>query len=252
VEIEGRARPDFTKRMERYNARIAERYGQEVVSLALLTHAGARHHLEPYDHERWGFRKLFRFPAVKVSSYRGKEERLQRSRNPFSLLVLAHLKREEAGKDDTRKLSVKKELVRLLHERGYERNDIIHLFRFLDWLVRLPPELDERFEAWISDYEQRKTMPYVTSIERIGRKRGRREGRKEGRREGLQEGLVEAIEAVLEARFGRKGVLLLSNIDLPRDSGSLRGLHRDLLGVHSLSEAAARIEKVASRAGRRR
>jgi hypothetical protein len=260
VEIEGRAGPDFTKRMERYNARIAERYGQEVVSLALLTHAGARHHLEPYDHERWGFRRLFRFPAVKISSYRGKEERLQRSRNPFALLVLAHLKREEARRDAARKLSVKKDLVRLLHERGYERNDIIHLFRFLDWLVRLPPELDGTFEAWISDYEKRKTMPYVTSIERIGRKRGRREGRKEGREEGrreglqagLQEGLVGAVEAVLEARFGRKGVLLLSNIDLPRDSRSLRDLHRDLLDLHSLSEAAARIGKVASRAGRRR
>jgi hypothetical protein len=131
-----------------------------------------------------------------------------------------------------------------VYERGYERNDIIHLFRFLDWLVRLPPELDGRFEAWISDYEKRKTMPYVTSIERIGRKRGRREG--------LQEGLVEAVEAVLEARFGRNGVLLLSNIELPRDSRSLRGLRRDLLDAQDLSEAAARIGKVASRAGRRR
>jgi hypothetical protein len=131
---------------------------------------------------------------------------------------------------------VKKELVRLLYERGYKRSDIMQLFKFLDWLVRLPPELDE---GWISDYERRKTVPYVTSIERIGRKRG------------LEEGLMEAVEAVLEARFGKKGVQLLSSIDLPRDSRSLRRLRRDLLDANSLSEAAKLVGKAASRAGRR-
>src|SRR5688572_8734783 len=141
VEIEGSAGPSFTRRMQRYNVRISERYGQEVVSFALLTHAGARHHVEPYDYEHWGFRKLFQFPSMKISSYRGQKERFQRSRNPFALLVLAHLKREEAGGDDARKFSTKKELVRLLHERGWRRTDIMHLFKFIDWLVRLPPEL---------------------------------------------------------------------------------------------------------------
>ena len=213
------------------------------MSFALLTHAGVRHHLEPYDYQRWGFRKLFQFPAVKISSYRGEEENLKRSRNPFALLVLAHLKRQQAGKDAARKFSVKKELVRLLYERGYKRADIMQLFKFLDWLVRLPRELDQRFEGWISDYERRKTVPYVTSIERIGRERGRKEG--------LEEGLAEAIEAVLEARFGKRGVQLLSNIDLPKDSRSLRRLRRDLLDARSLSETSALIAKAASRSRRR-
>jgi len=60
--------------------------------------------------------------------------------------VLAHLKRQEAGKDAARKLSVKKELVWLLYERGYKRGDIMHLLKFLDWLVCLPPGVEERFE----------------------------------------------------------------------------------------------------------
>jgi len=251
LEIEGRAGPGFSPRMRRYNLRISERYGEEVVSFALLTHAGARHRLEPYDYKRWGFRKLFQFPGVKISSYRGQEEKLERSRNPFALLVLAHLRRQEAGKDAARKLSVKKEMVRLLYERGFQRRDIMHLFKFLDWLVRLPPELDERFEGWISDYERRKAVPYVTSIERIGRKRGHKEGRKEGRKEGLEEGLAEAVEAVLNARFGKRGIQLLLSIDLPKDSRRLRRLHRDLLDAHSLREAAILVGKATARAERR-
>jgi len=239
VEIEGRAGPGFTKRMQRYNLLISERYGEDVVSFALLTHAGVRHHLEPYDYQRWGFRKLFQFPAVKISSYRGQEERLKRSRNPFGLLTLAHLKRQEAGKDAARKFSVKTELVRLLHERGYKRGDIMHLFKFLDWLVRLPADLDERFEGWISDYERRKTVPYVTSIERIGEKRGRKKG------------LMEAVEAILDARFGKNGVQLFSNFE-PKDSRSLRRLLLDLLDAHDLSDAAELVRKAASRRRRRR
>ncbi len=202
--------------------------------------------MEPYDYRRWGNRKLFQFTAVKISSYRGRERKLERSRNPFALLVLAHLKRQEARKDPHRKLSVKKELVRLLYERGYKRGDIMHLFKFLDWLVRLPPGLDERFEGWISEYERRRTMPYVTSIERIGIRKGQRVGRREGRAEGLER----AIGAVLRSRFGRKGLQILSHAALPRGWISLERLHEKLPDARGFDEAAALIGKAAARVRR--
>ncbi|MBI4605354.1 MAG: hypothetical protein HY721_25605 [Planctomycetes bacterium] len=214
------------------------------MSLAVLTHAGARFHLEPYDFRRfrrWGYRKLFQIPWVKVSSYRRRERELERSRNPFALLVLAHLKRQEAGKDAERKLSVKKELVRLLYERGYKRGDSMRLFKFLDWLVRLPPELDDRFEGWISEYERRRTMPYVTSIERIGERRGRKEGRAEG--------LEEAIGAFLRSRFGKKGLQLLSHAELPKGRIALRRLLERLFEAPGLDTAAAVIGKASGRRG---
>ena len=244
VEIEGRPGPRFPRRLLSYNEWIYRRYGEEVVSLVVFTHAGRRFRVEPYDYQRWGNRKLFEFTAVKISSYRGREQELLYSRNPFALLVLAHLNRAEAGQDVGRKLSVKKELVRLLYERGYKRGDIMHLFSFLDWLVRLPPKLDERFEGWISGYERRKTMPYVTSIERIGIRKGERRGRREGRAEGLEE----AIGAILRNRFGRKGARLLADAELPGSWIVLRRLLDRLLEAQSLGDAAALIAKAAVQA----
>jgi hypothetical protein len=247
VEIEGHAGPGFPRRVFSYNEWIFKRYGEEVVSLVVLTHAGARYRVKPYDYRHWGNRKLFQFTAVKITLYRGREQELLRSRNPFALLVLAHLRRQEAGKDARKRFSVKQDLTRLLYERGYRRRDIMHLFKFLDWLVRLPPELDERFEAWISEYERRRTMPYVTSIERIGIRKGHKLGHKQGHKEGLATGLEEAVEAVLEARFGKRGVQLLTNVDLPRDPRSLRSLRRELLRARSLDEASALVAKAAAR-----
>ena len=38
--------------------------------------------------------------------------------------------------------------------------------------------------------EKEKSMPYVTSVERLAREEGRQEGKQEGRQEGRQEGVV--------------------------------------------------------------
>ncbi|MBI4606376.1 MAG: hypothetical protein HY721_30795 [Planctomycetes bacterium] len=140
---------------------------------------------------------------------------------------------------------MKKELVRLLYERGYKRGDIMLLFKFLDWLVRLPPELDDRFEGWVTEYERRRTMPYVTSIERIGIKKGRRMGRTEGRAEGLEE----AIGAFLRSRFGKRGLQLLVHAELPKGRIALRRLLEQLFEVPRLDVAAALIAKARARRG---
>ncbi|HMV47006.1 MAG TPA: DUF4351 domain-containing protein [Blastocatellia bacterium] len=53
---------------------------------------------------------------------------------------------------------------------------MLKLFRFLDWLVWLPKELQEKYEDDLVRYEEEKRMPYVTSIELRGIEKGRVEG----------------------------------------------------------------------------
>jgi hypothetical protein len=48
------------------------------------------------------------------------------------------------------------------------RQEILELFRFIDWLLVLPPGLDPVFWAELSEFEEEQRMPYVTSVERIG------------------------------------------------------------------------------------
>jgi len=80
-------------------------------------------------------------------------------------------------------------LARRLYERGYQREDVINLFRFIDWIMRLPEEMEANFWQEIRRYEEEENMPYVTSVERIGVKKGI-----ERIQQGRREGLLEAVE----------------------------------------------------------
>ena len=61
---------------------------------------------------------------------------------------------------------------------GYGRNEIIDLFAFIDWIMRLPKELEKSLWQEVQKIEEVKKMAYVTSVERIGiEKRQFRDGR---------------------------------------------------------------------------
>ena len=67
-------------------------------------------------------------------------------------------------------------MTRMLYERGYEKQDIIDLYCFIDWLLVLPEDLEKEFIRELCAFEKEKTMQYVSSIERIGFKKGVRQG----------------------------------------------------------------------------
>ena len=85
-------------------------------------------------------------------------------------------------------------LVRWLYERGYARQDILELFRFIDWVLTLPPGLERRFQVELTQLEVEQQMPYITSIERMGREQGLQQG--------LQQGEVLMLKRLLTRRFG--------------------------------------------------
>ena len=66
---------------------------------------------------------------------------------------------------------------RHLYDRGFSRQDIISLFRFIDWIMFLPEKEDDLFWKKVSVFEKEGKMPYITSVERIGYKRGIQQGR---------------------------------------------------------------------------
>jgi len=67
-------------------------------------------------------------------------------------------------------------LIRGLFERGYERAQILELFRLIDWMLALPRGQDDVLWREITRIEEERRMPYITSVERIGRREGRLEG----------------------------------------------------------------------------
>ena len=81
-----------------------------------------------------------------------------------------------------------------MYEHGYTRQDILDLFRFIDWVMVLPQELEERFQTELARFEEETKMTYITSIERMGLARGMEQG--------LQQGEATVLRRLLTRRFG--------------------------------------------------
>ncbi len=175
-EVQGRAQAEFNRRMYVYNYRIADRYELEVVSLGVVTGSAGRTRLGRYETERWGCRLIFEFPVVKLTDWRGREKELEASREPFALVVLAQLKVLAAKGKTDRKYAAKRHLIELLLEKGFSREYVKSLLKFIDWLIQLPPELEEKLSQEIKGAKGGKKMPYVTSWERIAQQRGLERG----------------------------------------------------------------------------
>jgi predicted transposase YdaD len=126
--------------------------------------------------------------------------------NPFALVTAAHLLTQQTKHRPYQRRHAKWRLIKLLYQRDWDKRRIINLHRAIDWLMRLPKSLDERLRYGILQLERRKTMPYVTSYERIGMeigvKKGLQEGLQKGLQEGRQEGGAKVLVALLNKRFG--------------------------------------------------
>jgi hypothetical protein len=216
IEVQGYPDAAFEKRMFVYYYRIFDRYDVEVVSLAVLTDDAPSRRPFEYRRERWGCEILFRFPTVKILDFGSNWGKLEKDPNPFAVVVMAHLKARSEKQGPARK-EWKLRLVRLLIERGYDKKDILELFRFIDWLITLPEDLEIAFRFDVLQLMEEKKMPYVTSIERLARKEGRKEGRKE------------MLLDLIEGRFHEMPEDILFKIDTIDDPQQMRDLFKQAL-----------------------
>lgn len=167
IEVQSQEDSNFSKRMFVYNYRIRDTYDEKIVSLAILGDERSTWRPEPFNDELWGCKVTFDFPMVKLMDYEPRWPELESSRNPFAIAVMAHLKTKETQEDLRSRKEWKFQLTRKLYEQGFERQDIMDLFLFLDWLMELPKGLKQEFKAELEQYEQERQMPYVSSIEQL-------------------------------------------------------------------------------------
>ena len=179
IEIQSQEERNFSDRMFVYYYRLRDRYNQKVASLAILGDERETWRPQAFHDSLWGCRILFEFPTIKLLDYAPHWAELEATRNPFAIAVMAHLKTKETRNDAEARKEWKFRLTRRLYEQGYERQDILNLFRFLDWMMELPEGLKQVFRAELKQFEQERQMPYVTSIEQMGIEKGRQETQSE-------------------------------------------------------------------------
>jgi hypothetical protein len=201
TEVQGYYDADFVKRMYTYNYRIFDHHDKEVISLAILTDEAENYRPCRYEISRWGFRLLFEFPIVKLIDYKDRVEELEASQNPFGTIVVAHLKTLETRQDDHARLDWKKRLAKALYLKGYSREDIINLLRFLDWVMVLPRELEVKFQEEMKTFEEEiKVVHITTTIEGFGIEKGLQEGIQKGKAQAYYDLYCEGVLTLEQAK----------------------------------------------------
>ncbi len=176
VEIQGEREPNYALRMFTYNYRAFDLEQMPVVSLAILADESSHWRPAEYGHVLWGTQINFKFNAVKLLDYAEQQAELERSRNPFAVVTLAHLQAKRTRNRTEERYQAKWSLIRGLYQGGFNRQQVIDLFRFIDWVLHLPQEADARLRTKIVDFEESQRMPYISSVERMGIQKGRQEG----------------------------------------------------------------------------
>lgn len=220
LEIQSQVDTNFTKRMFSYHYRIFDRYNQEVLSLAILGDNQANWRPQEYSYGRWGCRLSLQFPIVKLLDYESRWSELEQSDSPFAVLVMAHLRTQATTQDLAGRLQWKLSLIKRMYEVGYSRDKILQIFRLLDRLMTLPPDLDLNFKAEFERFEAEQKMTYMTSIERIGR----------------AQTLQESIAEVLEARFNHVPSELIEQLNKIYELDRLKQLLKQASITGSISE----------------
>ena len=92
----------------------------------------------------------------------------------------------------------KRGLIRSLYRRGYQRQEILELFRFIDWVLALPDGLEDRLWAEIEDFDEEKQMHYLASFER----KAQQIGMEKGMEKGISKGQARLLTRLIQQRFG--------------------------------------------------
>jgi hypothetical protein len=173
IEVQGEKEDEFEARMFRYNYRLGDRYNCPVVSLAIIADLNKEWRPTSLHTSLWGCSTDFKFPIVKLLDYQDDWEALEASRNPFAVVVMAHLKTKETHNKPEERKTWRYHLTTMLYDQGYGEQAILDLDNFLDWLMDLPEELEKQFQIELKAFEEARQMKYVTTIERMAEERGR-------------------------------------------------------------------------------
>ncbi|MBE9054897.1 transposase [Sphaerospermopsis sp. LEGE 08334] len=222
IEIQGQEQDDFAERMYIYNHRLFDRYRLKVFSFAVLGDDNPNWKPTSYGYSQWGFTTNLQFPSVKLLDY--SHDTLAQSNNPFAIIIMAHLQTQATQGNSQQRFQLKLSLVKRLYDLGYTGEMIRQLFRFIEWMMTLPPILQSDFKTELNRYEEGKRMPFLTSFEIDGIRKG-----------SLQTSRENVIE-ILEIRFGNVSDDLKNQINSLEDLQLLKSLHKQAITIASVED----------------
>ena len=171
IEIQNQYEQSFEERIFIYNYRIYDKYRRNVVSLVVLGDESQTWRPSEYRTGLFGCGHHFTFLSVKLLDFAQETQTLTDNPNPFAVVVLTHLTAKQTRKNKAERYEGKLSITRQLYRRGFSRQDVLNLYRFIDWVIGLPEALEQEFLEEVRQFEEENRMPYITNAERFGLQR---------------------------------------------------------------------------------
>ncbi len=179
---------------------------------------------------------------------------LEEDDNPFAIITRVQLAKLKSEKNPDRRYSFRIDLTKELYNRNYRKEQIVRLYRFIDYVLKLPKPKALQFKKEMELFEEERTMPYISSTERIAKEEGMLQGIRQGIQQGISEGMErgisegieqgrtrgqlekaqEAVLEVLEVRFGDVSFAVKEEIICCNDLSKMNKAHRQALLIASV------------------
>ena len=202
VEVQTQPATDFAERMFVYHYRIRDRFDARCATFGVLADDDPAWRPVEFRDELLGTEVVMRFSTAKLLDYEADLAALEDEANPFALVVMAHAGTRATAADPRARLDWKFGLTRRLFERGYRRQEIVSLYRFIDWVMLLPEALATEYEQRVDEYQEKQRMEYLSTMERRAMERGRQAGLLEGVQQGELLGRAVTVQRQLARRIG--------------------------------------------------
>lgn len=222
IEIQSQYEKEFPQRMYIYNYRAYDLYHQPVISLAILGDDSKTWRPNSYQYGCGKSQVKIEFDIVKLLDY--SDEELLESNNIFAIVVMAHLKTKVTTSNLLQREQWKWTLTRLLYEKGYNRKQIVDLYKVIDLMMSLSQDLQLSFETKFTQFQEERKMPLLSNIEQRAIARTAKETRQQD------------ILDLLKARFNTLPESLVTTINKIDDLAFLKQLLVDTITVNSLAE----------------
>ncbi len=228
LEVQSQRDSTISERMYLYNSMLYLRFKKPIMSLVVLGDDQPNWRPDCFEYDLWGCKISLKFPTVKLLDYRNKMEELKKKKNPFAFFVIAHLKTLETEGNLQQRFDYKDVIAKEMLEQGFTYEEVSHLFKFIDTLMKLPDDLEQAFLDKFYAYQEEKNMPILAPFEEIAMNKGIQIG-------SLREAQVTLID-ILEEQFGDIPFSLIDNVNQIEDISQLRKLRRKALKAKTIEE----------------
>jgi hypothetical protein len=217
IEVQCYQDQELGRRVMTYRHRLRGRFGKPVVTIVIYGDDKPRWCPKKHTEGQFGSSDTCIWIPIKLLTPGKENPDLENEENPFCLFIAAHLATMATRDDLEKRRDAKLRLLSNLQRRKMDEADGREWYRLMDWLMKLPPEMNQQVHQELSRQHTEEPMKYVSFAEQQGIEKGEMQGARK------------TLEAIMAAKFGEEGKALVQSL----------GEHTDLARLNALSCAAA-------------